>query len=226
MFARHVSVPLLASFILALLTKKRQSCAKQTPSIIQSTTGTTKETIMKLHLLSLFPFFAIANSVSGYFLRADADRRALDLIYADKDEITENENEFTPLGKIRKKNVLDPKNENEFTTLGRLRKKEVDSRTQEQKDYEYKHCVQGVQAGNGFVTKNTTKIYGQVTPIVGCVAMKAEKLEGGIWTTSGEVARPCVAEPGRVLRWEDDATYRVNVFEADGDSFLMTVCWD
>jgi hypothetical protein len=188
--------------------------------------------IIKLHLLSLLSFFAIAaTSVNGHSLRGDTDHRTLVL----------DENEITTMGKMSRKEVHSlsglfveqlslkaapvdlTKAQNHVEMLtGDLEPRQSDPT----EDYVYNQCADGVLSGNGYLDRSTTKIYGEVTPITGCVAFKSEKFEGGVWITSGEVVRPCVGQTGVVLWWGEFGTYSVDVFEAYDDSYLLKVCWD
>jgi hypothetical protein len=59
--------------------------------------------------------------------------------------------------------------------------------------YIYNHCEDyGIDIGDRYVLKNTTKIYSDVEPYTGCVAMVVEQWNGTAWYTSDVgILRPC-----------------------------------
>jgi hypothetical protein len=180
---------------------------------------------MKINLLSLLSFFSIAIIVNGQFLR--------------KIENTVQDFDLAKLGRssraveqlsLKQATVADLVNSRPFVPEDPVPNPEdpVPNPDDVTWNYVYNQCDDyGSLSGNGHVIKNTTKIYGYVGQITGCIALNVEKWNGTAFSDGGyEPSRPCTGNASRIAWWGTFTPYKVVVFEAEGDTFNLTVCWD
>jgi hypothetical protein len=192
---------------------------------------------MKLSLLSLLSFFAIAITVTingQQFLRRVSDTTVQEQgRWGRISPVVEFEQQLS----FKQAAAADLVNAREFIptdpvpTIPPIPTDPTLPPIPEGWNYVYDQCSDyGILYTNGQVIQNTTKIFYATAIYSGCIAVNIEVWTGTVWDagTDPKPYRACYEDGGsRGLQWGDFAPRRVTVSEVEaGDSYGFTVCWD